>query len=300
MNRIEIITDSNSGITQNEGKELGIVVVPMPFTINGEEYLEDITLTQEKFYEFLKDDNAVVSTSQPSIAYVEELWANALENNDSVIYIPMSSGLSNSCETALRAAQKPEFQGKVFVVDNKRISVTQRQSVLDAMKLRDLGYTGKEIHDILIETMSNSDIYITVATLKYLKKGGRITPAAAALGTMLKLKPILQIEGEKLDKYKMRNRTMENAIEIMMDACEGNISGYLKNLDGRTDNVYLAVAYSGTDKKLPMKFAEMIKERFDVSDVVVNPLSLSVSCHIGDGALALAVTKELPEKYLKK
>ena len=300
MNRIEIITDSNSGITQNEGKELGIVVVPMPFTINGEEYLEDITLTQEKFYEFLKDDNAVVSTSQPSIAYVEELWANALENNDSVIYIPMSSGLSNSCETALRAAQKPEFQGKVFVVDNKRISVTQRQSVLDAMKLRDLGYTGKEIHDILIETMSNSDIYITVATLKYLKKGGRITPAAAALGTMLKLKPILQIEGEKLDKYKMRNRTMENAIEIMMDACEGNISGYLKDLDGRTDNVYLAVAYSGTDKKLPMKFAEMIKERFDVSDVVVNPLSLSVSCHIGDGALALAVTKELPEKYLKK
>jgi DegV family protein with EDD domain len=300
MNRIEIITDSNSGITQNEGKELGIVVVPMPFTINGEEYLEDITLTQEKFYEFLKDDNAVVSTSQPSIAYVEELWANALENNDSVIYIPMSSGLSNSCETALRAAQKPEFQGKVFVVDNKRISVTQRQSVLDAMKLRDLGYTGKEIHDILIETMSNSDIYITVATLKYLKKGGRITPAAAALGTMLKLKPILQIEGEKLDKYKMRNRTMENAIEIMMDACEENINGYLKDLDGRTDNVYLAVAYSGTDKELPMKFAEMIKERFDVSDVVVNPLSLSVSCHIGDGALALAVTKELPEKYLKK
>jgi len=300
MNRIEIITDSNSGITQYEGKELGIVVVPMPFTINGEEYLEDITLTQEKFYEFLKDDNAVVSTSQPSIAYVEELWANALENNDSVIYIPMSSGLSNSCETALRAAQKPEFQGKVFVVDNKRISVTQRQSVLDAMKLRDLGYTGKEIHDILIETMSNSDIYITVATLKYLKKGGRITPAAAALGTMLKLKPILQIEGEKLDKYKMRNRTMENAIEIMMDACEGNIKGYLKDLDGRTDNVYLAVAYSGTDKELPMKFAEMIKERFDVSDVVVNPLSLSVSCHIGDGALALAVTKELPEKYLKK
>ncbi len=300
MNRIEIITDSNSGITQYEGKELGIVVVPMPFTINGEEYLEDITLTQEKFYEFLKDDNAVVSTSQPSIAYVEELWANALENNDSVIYIPMSSGLSNSCETALRAAQKPEFQGKVFVVDNKRISVTQRQSVLDAMKLRDLGYTGKEIHDILIETMSNSDIYITVATLKYLKKGGRITPAAAALGTMLKLKPILQIEGEKLDKYKMRNRTMENAIEIMMDACEGNINGYLKDLDGRTDNIYLAVAYSGTDKELPMKFAEMIKERFDVSDVVVNPLSLSVSCHIGDGALALAVTKELPEKYLKK
>ncbi len=300
MNRIEIITDSNSGITQNEGKELGIVVVPMPFTINGEEYLEDITLTQEKFYEFLKDDNAVVSTSQPSIAYVEELWANALENNDSVIYIPMSSGLSNSCETALRAAQKPEFQGKVFVVDNKRISVTQRQSVLDAMKLRNLGYTGKEIHDILIETMPNSDIYITVATLKYLKKGGRITPAAAALGTMLKLKPILQIEGEKLDKYKMRNRTMENAIEIMMDACEGNINGYLKDLDGRTDNVYLAVAYSGTDKELPMKFAEMIKERFDVSDVVVNPLSLSVSCHIGDGALAMAVTKELPEKYLKK
>jgi len=300
MNNIAIITDSNSGITQSEGKELGVVVVPMPFTINGEEYLEDITLTQEKFYEFLKDDSATVSTSQPSIAYVEDLWTTALEDNDSVIYIPMSSGLSNSCETALRASQKPEFLGKVFVVDNKRISVTQRQSVLDAMRLRDLGYSGKEIHDILIETMSNSDIYITVATLKYLKKGGRITPAAAALGTMLKLKPILQIEGEKLDKFKMRNRTMENAMQIMMDACEDNINGYLKDLDGRCDNVYIAVAYSGTDKELPMKFADMIKERFDVSDVVVNPLSLSVSCHIGDGALAMAVTKELPEKYLKK
>ena len=300
MKRIEIITDSNSGITQKEGQELGIIVVPMPFTINGEEYLEDITLTQEKFYEYLKDKATNVSTSQPSIAYVESLWDNALETCESVIYIPMSSGLSNSCETALTASKKPEYDGKVFVVDNKRISVTQRQSVLDAMQLRDAGYSAKEIHDILIETMSYSDIYITLDTLYYLKKGGRITPAAAALGTMLRLKPILQIEGEKLDKFKMRNRTMENAMEIMMQANEDNINGYLKDLDGRVDNIHFAIAYSGTDRTLPEKFGEMIKERFKVSEVTINPLSLSVSCHIGDGALAMAVTKALPDKYIKE
>ena len=302
MEKIAIITDSNSGITQLEAKKLNIVVVPMPFTINGEEYLEDITLTQEKFYEFLKDDNAVVSTSQPSIAYVESLWTEALTNGfDSVIYYPMSSGLSKSCETAIRASHKPEFEGKVFVCDNKRISVTQRQAVLDAMELRDLGYSAKQIHDISIEMMSASDIYITLATLKYLKKGGRITPAAAALGTMLKLKPILTIEGDKLDKFKMRNRTMENAMDIMMDAVSNNICGYLKDIDGEVSNNHIEIAYSGTDLCLPIEFRKKVAERFNISEeeIVMNPLSLSVSCHIGDGALALAVTKAIPDKYLK-
>ena len=297
MGKIYIMTDSNSGITQSEGKELGIGVVPMPFTINGEEYLEDINLTQEEFYNFLKDDTAEVSTSQPSIAYVEELWTEALSNYDSIIYIPMSSGLSKSCETAVVDSKKPEFLDKVFVVDNKRISITQRQSVCDAIELRDLGYTAKEIHDILIEMMSNSDIYITLNTLKYLKKGGRITPAAAALGTMLKLKPILTIEGDKLDKFKMRNRTLENAMEIMMDAISDNINGYLKDIDNRTDNIRIAIAYSGTDTTMPLKYREMVKERFNVADVLINPLSLSVSCHISDGALAIAVCKNILDKY---
>lgn len=300
MNRIEIITDSNSGITQNEGKELGVVVVPMPFTINGSEYLEDITLDQKKFYEFLSDMQTEVSTSQPSIAYVESLWDEALKHADSVIYIPMSSGLSKSCETAITASKKDKYNGKVFVIDNKRISVTQRQSVLDAMNLRDKGYSAEEIAKILIDTMSYSDIYITLDTLKYLKKGGRITSAAAALGTMLKLKPVLQIEGDKLDKFKMRNRTMEGAMKIMMDACEENINGYLKDIDGRVDNIHFEVAYTGCDTEVPNKFIESIKDRFKCNVVVSNPLSLSVSCHIGDGALAMAICKDIDTLYPNK
>lgn len=298
MEKIAIMCDSMAEISQEEAAKLNIKVIPMPFMINGTEYLEGVSLDNDTFFKMLEED-ATVSTSQPSTAYVASIWDELLEEYDTVLYIPMSSGLSKSCESAMVEAEN-NYKDRVFVVDAKRISATLRQIIYDAMRLRDLGYSAFEIKNILTEVRSQSKIFIMLNTLYYLKKGGRITPAAAALGGMLKLKPVLVIDGEKLDKYKMRNRTMENAIEIMMDACEENINGYLKDLDGRTDNVYLAVAYSGTDKKLPMKFAEMIKERFDVSDVVVNPLSLSVSCHIGDGALALAVTKELPEKYLKK
>ena len=223
MSKVAIMTDSNSGITQEEGKKLGIKVIPMPFTIDGEEYLEDITLTQKGFYDKLLGD-ANVSTSQPSVAYVASVWDELLEEYDSVVYIPMSSGLSKSCESATLEAEA-NYNGKVFVVNNQRISVTQRQSVLDALKLATLGYTGKEIADILTEVKFQSVIYIMVDTLYYLKKGGRITPAAAALGGMLKLKPVLTIRGEKLDKHRMRNRTLENAKEIMIDAVEKDING---------------------------------------------------------------------------
>ena len=294
MAKVAIMTDSNSGITQAEGKELGIKVIPMPFNIDGEEYYEDINLTQEQFYEKL-EGGAKVSTSQPSIAYVNEVWDELLETYDQVIYIPMSSGLSNSCATALTSATA-KYEGKVFVVDNQRISVTQRQSVLDAIELANCGYSGQEIHDKLMEIKFESDIFIMVNTLEYLKKGGRITAAAAALGGMLKLKPILLIKGEKLDKYRMRNRNVENAKEIMIDACIEKIEGYLKDKDGRTDNVHLEVAYSGVDKTNALDFVEMIKKEFPGQEVVCQPLSLSVSCHIGTGALAMAITKALPEK----
>lgn len=298
MERVAILTDSNSGITQEEGKKLGIRVVPMPFTIDGEEYLEDINLTQEEFYKKLEGD-AQVSTSQPSIAYVATIWDELLEEYDSVVYIPMSSGLSKSCETATQYAEA-NYNGKVFVVNNQRISVTQRQSVLDAIELASKGYTGKEIHDILIEVKFQSVIYIMVDTLTYLKKGGRITPTAAALGGMLKLKPVLIIEGEKLDKYRMRNRSLDNAEKIMIDAIEKDVNGFLKDLDGRTDNVNYAIAYTGTDTTDAMGFKAMVKEHFGITDIVVNPLSLSVSCHIGPGAVALAVSKKLPDKYTNK
>lgn len=291
MPKVAVITDSNSGITQAEAKKLGIKVIPMPFTIDGEEYLEDITLTQEQFYEKLTD-GASVSTSQPSVGYVNSVWDEVLESYDQIVYIPMSSGLSKSCETALLSA-KANYEGKVYVVDNQRISVTQRQSVLDAMSLAQKGWDAKAIHDKLMAEKMNSDIFIMVDTLKYLKQGGRITPAAAAIGGLLKIKPILLIKGEKLDKFKMRNKTLENARVVMIQACKDVINGYMKELDGRTDNVFLEVAYTGTDKSVPNEFVKMIKEEFGDVEVVCNPLSLSVSCHIGPGALAMAVSKAL-------
>lgn len=295
--KVAIVSDSNSGITQKEAVELGITVVPMPFTIDGEEYFEDINLTQEKFYEKLLGD-AAVSTSQPSIGFVMSLWDELLKKYDQVVYIPMSSGLSESCASALRVAEI-DYKGKVFVVDNQRISVTQRQSVLDAIELANKGYTGQEIHDILMKVKMHSDIYIMVDTLKYLRKGGRITPAAAAVGNLLKIKPVLRIFGEKLDKYRMMNRTLENAKRILIDAARASIEGFLKDIDGRTDNVHLEVAYSGADRSTAEAFVETVKKEFQVTDVVCNPLSLSVSCHIGNGALAIAVSKALPDEYLK-
>ncbi len=297
MAKVAVMTDSNSGITQAEAKKLGIVVVPMPFNIDGEEYLEDINLTQEGFYEKLQG-GAKVSTSQPSIGYVNSLWDDLLKEYDQVVYIPMSSGLSRSCESATASANA-DYKGKVFVVDNQRISVTQRQSVLDAMKLAECGYNGQQIHDKLIEIKFDSDIFIMVDTLDYLKKGGRITAAAAALGGMLKLKPILLIKGEKLDKFRMRNRSVDNAKEIMINACIEKIEGYLKDKDGRTDNVHLEVAYSGVDLTEANDFVKMIQAKFPGQEVVCNPLSLSVSCHIGPGALAMAICKAMPDEWIK-
>ena len=297
MVKVAVMTDSNSGISQAEAKELGIRVIPMPFNIDGEEYLEDINLTQEGFYEKLQG-GAKVSTSQPSIGYVNSIWDELLEEYDEIVYIPMSSGLSKSCATALTSAST-NYAGKVFVVDNQRISVTQRQSVLDAMELASKGYSGKEIHDKLMEVKFESDIFIMVDTLEYLKKGGRITAAAAALGGMLKLKPILLIKGEKLDKFRMRNRSVESAKEIMLNACLEKINGYLKDKDGRTDNVHLEVAYSGVDKTEANNFIEMIKEKFPGQEVLCEPLSLSVSCHIGPGSLAMAISKALPDEWVK-
>ena len=294
MAKIIVMTDSNSGITQSEGKELGVFVVPMPFFIDGEEYLEDITLTQEAFYEKLIA-GANVSTSQPAIGYITSIWDDLLTKYDQVIYIPMSSGLSKSCESATIAAMDDDYLGKVFVINNQRISVTQRQSVLDALELVERGFSAEKIAEILTEVKMNSDIFIMVDTLKYLKQGGRITPTAAALGGMLKLKPVLLIKGEKLDSYKMRNRSLEGAKDIMIQAIEKCVDGYLKDLDGRVDNVHYAVAYSGTDKTDALKFVEMIKSKFGVNEVVCYPLSLSVSCHIGPGALAIAISKYLPE-----
>lgn len=287
MKKIAIVTDSNSGISQLEAKEMeGIYVIPMPFTIDGEEYFEDISLTQEEFYQKLLNDSDI-STSQPSIGGIMELWENLLKDYDEVIHIPMSSSLSMSCETAMNFAK--EFEGKVQVVDNQRISVTQKQSVFDAKALADKGCDAREIKEYLEKTKRDSSIYIMVSTLKYLKKGGRVTPAAAAIGTLLNIKPVLQIQGGKLDQFaKVMN---EKAARAKM------ISAIKKDLKTRfaeqvlKGEMQIDVAYTNCEDKA-MEFVKQIKEEItDVPVKFVNPLSLSIACHIGSGALAIACTR---------
>lgn len=285
MKKIAVVTDSNSGITQGEGKEMGVFVLPMPFYINEELFLEDISLTQEEFYEKLKED-ADISTSQPNPLDVTELWDKVLEDYDQLVYIPMSSGLSNSCETAMNLAR--DYEGKVFVVNNHRISITQRQSILDAQKLIGQGKDGAEVKRILEEQSLEASIYITLETLKYLKKGGRITPAAAALGTILNLKPVLQIQGDKLDAFS-KARGKAKARKIMLDALHKDLLVRFAE-ETQSGQMKIYAAYAGN----PEEAADWKKEMeasFPGYDIRMDPLSLSVACHIGYGALALACVK---------
>lgn len=287
MGKIAIVTDSNSGITQDEGRRLGVKVLPMPFYINEKMYLEGITLTQEQFYERLKMDEPI-STSQPSPAEVCGLWDNLLREYDEVVHIPMSSGLSASCETA--AGLAADYGGKVQVVNNQRISITQRQSVLDALALRDAGRNAAEIRAVLEAEKFESSIYITLETLKYLKRGGRITPAAAAIGTVLNLKPVLQIQGEKLDAYaKVRGK--KQARRVMIKAMKTDLEKRFARFDEKGEMRVMA-AYAGNPEEAA-DWREEIMENFPGQEVHMDPLSLSVSCHIGYGALAIACAKKV-------
>lgn len=287
MSKIVVMTDSNSGITQSEAAQLGVKVLPMPFLIDGETYFEDVNFTQEEFYERLSQD-VDISTSQPTPEDVMNMWDEILKEADSIVYIPMSSGLSGSCHTAAMLSQ--DYDGKVQVVDNQRISVTQRQSVLDAMELAARGMSAVEIKEYLEKVKFESSIYIMLDTLKYLKKGGRITPAAAALGSALRLKPVLQIQGEKLDAFTIA-RTKKQGVSKMLAAIENDIINRFGGLDN-IENIHLEVAHT-KNEEAAREFEGIIKEKFGVKDVVVNPLSLSVSCHIGAGALAIACTKAI-------
>ena len=296
MARIAIVTDSNSGITQAEGKQLGVYVLPMPFDIDGQPYFEDINLTQEQFYEKLTGD-ADVSTSQPSPDAVMSLWDDLLKNKeyDEIVHIPMSSGLSSSCATAMILAQ--DYDGKVQVVDNQRISVTMKLSVLDAMKMAEDGLSAAEIKRILEEQKFNSSIYIMVDTLKYLKKGGRITPAAAALGTLLRLKPVLQIQGEKLDSFS-KARTMKQARTTMLAAVEKDLKE--RFADPEAENTWLFVAHSQNDE-MAAEFAKEIEEHYPKAKPVYGaPLSLSIACHIGPGSLAVAMSRKIDAESERK
>ena len=286
--KIAIVTDSNSGITPETAKELGVFVVPMPFLINGEPYFENINLTQEEFYVLLAKQ-ASVSTSQPSPGDLAELWDSILKDHDELVHIPMSSGLSQSCASAASLAQ--EYNGRVHVVDNHRISVTQKESVCDALKLRDMGKSAEEIKAYLEETSASSSIYIAVDTMKYLKKGGRVTPAAAMIGTILKLKPILQIHGERLDKYALA-RGSAKAKETLKAAMKNDLeTTFAKYVEKGEMNISLAYT---DNKDEALQFAEEIKAMFpNVPFRFCEPLSLSVACHIGTGALGLTCTRIL-------
>lgn len=284
--KIAVVTDSNSGITQRQAAEYGVHVLPMPFMIDDETFYEDINLDQKGFYEKL-EGGADVVTSQPSPDSVLTLWEKLLKDYDEIVHIPMSSGLSGSCQSAVMLAR--DFGGKVQVVNNQRISVTQRQSVLDAKLLAKKGESAARIKEILEQDKFNSSIYIMLDTLYYLKKGGRITPAAAAIGTILKLKPVLQIQGEKLDAFA-KARTTNQGKQIMINAIRNDMETRFGG--ARADNIWLQVAYTKDDKAAE-QFAEELKEHFGEFDMVCNPLSLSVACHIGPGALAVACCKKL-------
>ena len=289
MSKVAILTDSNSGITQAQSKDMGVTVIPMPFFIDGVEYLEDINLTQEEFYEKLKND-ADISTSQPSIGTLQDYFDELLKDNDEVVFIPMSSGLSGTCQTATMVAG--DYDGKVQVVNNQRISVTMRQSVMDAKALADKGKNAEEIKDILEAHKMDSSIYITLETLKYLKKGGRITPAAAAIGTMLKLNPVLQIQGEKLDAFA-KARGKASAKNIMLKAMQDDLDTRFAEF-AKDGKMHMEVAYSGNPEEAE-EWAALVKETFPQFDFHMDPLSLSVACHIGHGALAIATSAYLPE-----
>lgn len=290
--KIAVMTDSNSGITQCAAEEMGIYVLPMPFMVDGETFFEDIDLTHEEFYRKLQA-GADISTSQPSPEDVMTLWDKLLEENDQVVYIPMSSGLSGSCQTAMMLADDGKYEGRVFVVNNQRISVTQEQSVRDALMLAVKGMDGAQIKSRLEETRFDSVIYITVDTLKYLKKGGRITPAAAALGTLLKLKPVLTILGEKLDAYA-KARTMKQAKTIMITAVTKDLAARLDDPDCKRTR--LAVAHT-QNAEAAREFLSELKTLFPDTEFTMAPLSLSIACHVGPGTLAVAATKMMVEEY---
>ena len=291
--KVAVVTDSNSGITQAQAKEMGVYVLPMPFMIDGTEYLEDINLTQKEFYEHLSGDHDV-STSQPSPETILNLWEKLLEEYDAVVHIPMSSGLSSSCQTAKMLAD--DFDGKVQVADNHRISVTQRRSVQDALDMAAAGMDAEAICKKLEETGLDSTIYVTVDTLKYLKKGGRITPAAAALGTLLRLKPVLTIQGEKLDAFS-KTRGKNSAKKIMLKAMADDLEGRFKEC-AEKGRVHMEAAYAGNREEAE-EWAKLIQETYPQFDFHMDPLSLSVACHIGQGALAIAMTCYIPEDDTK-
>ncbi|MBR1821957.1 MAG: DegV family protein [Clostridia bacterium] len=283
MSKIGIVTDTNSGMTAQEAARLGVTLMPMPFTVNGRNYVENVNMTCGEFFDRLAG-GASVATSQPSPEDVMRLWDEALQTYDQLIYIPMSSALSSSCQSARLFAE--DYPGKVFVADNRRISISQKQSVLDALKWRDAGLSIEEILQNLMDTALEASIYLTVDDLKYLKKGGRITPSVAAIGAVLNIKPVLQIQGGKLDTYK-KVRGLHAAQHTMLEAVR-------KDLDERFagQDMVLRTAYTG-DADVGRVWNAQVQEKFPQFEVTGDPLPISIACHVGPGVIALGLMKKL-------
>ena len=287
--KIAIVTDSNCGITVEQAKELGIEIQPTPVLVNDGQYFEEEGFTQKQFYEALTNPDTSVATSQPNPFDVAERWRRLLETNDRILYMPLSSGLSQTALTIKKMAEtEPEFVGKVFALDNHRVSITQKQTVFDALKMIEEGKTVEEIYDWLQNTAAVSSIYIAVATLKFLKKSGRLTPAVAAIGTLLKIKPVLQIQGSVLDKYA-QVRKMADANRTMINALRNDLEGRFKEYREQ-GKMAIGVAHTNCPDEAE-KFAEELKAEFPDCELrFIDPLSLSVACHIGPDALACSCT----------
>ncbi|HIZ75030.1 MAG TPA: DegV family protein [Candidatus Mediterraneibacter stercoravium] len=284
MPGIAIMTDSNCGIMPAEGEKLGIHVLPMPVIIDGRTYYEGIDITLEQFHE-KQISGADITTSQPSPGDVTAMWDDLLRTHDEVVFIPMSSGLSNTCQTASMLAGDEKYSGRVFVVDNHRISVTQAQSVFDAQILADEGKTGHMIREILEKEALDASIYIAVDTLEYLKKGGRITAAAAAIGTVLKLKPVLTIQGDKLDSFA-KTRGMKSAFNTMLDAVKRDIASRFSHLKEQ-QLLKVGIANTLMDPDTFENFRKEMKENFPDMELVYLPLTMSIGTHTGPGALGI-------------
>ncbi len=285
--KVAIMTDENSGISPEVAKEKGIFLMPMPFFINGEIKFQYVDMSLKDFYDALAQ-NAEVSTSQPSPGDVMDLWNSILDSGyDEIVYIPMSSGLSESCNNARIFAG--DYDGKIQVVDNHRISVTMEQSVYDAMKYAEQGMSAAQIKERLEKEAYDASIYIAVDTLSYLKKGGRVTAAAAAIGTVLNLKPVLTIQGEKLDAYA-KERGMKKARHVMVQAMLKDYAERFSELEAAGE-MQLALAYSYVDDETLQSWVDEVKEAFPNADLRISPLSLSIGCHIGPGALAIAACR---------
>ena len=288
MPEIAIMTDSNCGIMPEQGEKLGIHVLPMPVIIDGQTYYEGIDISLEEFHQ-KQISGADITTSQPSPGDVTAMWDDLLKTHDEIVFIPMSSGLSNTCQTASMLSADDSYAGKVFVVDNHRISVTQAQSVFDAQVLAGEEKTGREIREILEREALDASIYIAVDTLEYLKKGGRITAAAAAIGTVLKLKPVLTIQGDKLDSFA-KTRGMKAAFKTMLDVLKKDIDSRFPHLKEQ-GLLKVGIANTVMDPEKLEHFKKEMEENFPDMELFYLPLTMSIGTHTGPGALGIGTVR---------